>query len=152
MKNSFYLLLIDAMLIFAASTKAYAQVGVIFTGQELLGRPTNSSVTINIVANRALDVYVKYGIKAGIYTGQTSTVSAGANSPVVVVITGLQNNAKYYYRVLYRVTGTTSWSQRAEHFFHTQRPSFASRPTTLRRESCFPRRRCGGLFDTGRRA
>lgn len=121
MKHSFFIILINAVIMHFAFSKVYAQGGIIFTGQELLGRPTNSSVSINIVANRALDVYIKFGIKAGVYTGQTSITSPGANSPVVTVIKGLQNNTKYYYRVFYRTTGTTTWSQRAEHSFHTQR-------------------------------
>jgi len=94
---------------------------VTFTGQELLGRPTQSSVTINAVANQPLDAYIQYGTQTGVYTGQTNIVSLAANEPIEIVVTSLQSNTKYYYQLVYRKTGTSTWMQRAEHFFYTQR-------------------------------
>lgn len=113
--------LIAVVLLHSISSNLLAQFGVVFTGQELLGRPTNSSVSINIVANRAVDAYVKYGLTTGVYTAQTSTISSPANEPIVITIAGLQANTKYYYKFFYRATGTTTWSQRTEHSFRTQR-------------------------------
>lgn len=104
--------------IYAATVSAQT---VTFTGQELLGRPTNSSITINAVTNQAIEAYFEYGTQPGVYTNQTTVASAAANDPVEVTITGLQANTKYYYRMVYRRTGTTTWLQRPEHFFQTQR-------------------------------
>ena len=103
-------------------TSANAQA-VSFTGQELLGRPTNSSITMNAVSNQPVEAYIEYGTIPGAYSAQTATVSSPANEPVEIIITGLQSNTKYYYRMVYRKTGTTPWMQRAEHSFHTQRPT-----------------------------
>src|SRR5262245_50875619 len=122
MKRSFSIALITVVLM-GSSSNLFSQFGVVFTGQELLGRPTNSSVSINIVANRAADVYIKYVLTPGVYNSQTNTSSSPANEPVVITITGLQANTKYYYKVFYRATGTTAWSQRTEHSFRTQRPA-----------------------------
>ena len=115
MKHIFF-----TLFIFSSGTRLYAQA-VSFTGQELLGRPTNLSITINAVANQAIDAYFEYGTTPGTYTVQTAIVSSPANEPVEVVITGLQSNTKYYYRMVYRKTGTTPWTQRAEHSFYTKR-------------------------------
>ncbi len=104
------------------SPKLYAQT-VNFMGVELLGRPTNSSISVNVVANQALDAYFEYGTSPGNYTSQTNVVSYSANEPIEVIMTGLQSNTKYYYRMVYRETGTISWTQRAEHSFTTQRSS-----------------------------
>ncbi|MFI5185350.1 MAG: metallophosphoesterase [Chitinophagales bacterium] len=123
MRGSFFITLISVMIMYSVFSRLHAQGTVSFTGQELLGRPTSTSIALNIVANKALDVYIKYGTTTGVYTGQTSSVSSAANVPVVIVINNLQSNTKYFYRVQYRITGTTTWSQRTEHFFHTQRPS-----------------------------
>lgn len=113
------------LIIFSSSIQLFAQA-VSFTGQELLGRPTNSSITINVVANQPLDAYVEYGTQSGTYSGQTAIVSSAANEPVEILIPGLQTNTKYYYRMVYRRTGTIPWTQRAEHSFHTQRSTTAA--------------------------
>ena len=92
-----------------------------FPGPELLGRPTSHSVTINVVASAAIDAYFQYGTQPGQYSGQTSTASSPANEPLVVVLSGLQSDIRYYYRMMYRPAGTSTWIPRTEHSFRTQR-------------------------------
>ena len=92
-----------------------------FTGIELLARPTNNSVTINVVADAALQAYFQYGTTSGVYTSQTGTVSVAANEPVQAVMTGLSANTRYYYRMVYSTNGGTTWNNRGEHSFYTQR-------------------------------
>ena len=99
-----------------------AQGQVTFPGPELLGRPTSSSVTVNVVASAAIQAYFEYGTQSGSYPYQTGTVSSTANQPLVVVISGLQSNTHYYYRMVYKQTGASAWTTRAEHSFYTQRP------------------------------
>jgi hypothetical protein len=94
-----------------------------FSGTELLARPTDHSITLNVVcSSHALDAYVEYGTSGGVYTGTTSTVSKAANEPIVIVIDGLGANTKYYYRLVYSTNGGSTWVERDEHTFHTQRP------------------------------
>ena len=92
-----------------------------FTGIELLSRPTNNSVTINVVADAAMQAYFQYGTSPGVYTSQTATVSAAANDPIKAVMTGLSANTRYYYRMVYSTNGGTTWTNRTEHSFYTQR-------------------------------
>jgi hypothetical protein len=101
---------------------------VSFPGPELLGRPTDSSVTVNVVASAAIQAYFEYGTQAGgAYTqtspasGATNPVSTAANVPLVVVLSGLNPDTQYFYRMVYRQTSTSSWIARDEHSFHTQR-------------------------------
>ena len=101
---------------------------VSFPGPELLGRPTDSSVTVNVVASAAIQAYFEYGTQAGgPYTqtspasGAANPVSAAANVPLVIVLSGLSPDTQYFYRMVYRQTGTSSWVTRDEHSFHTQR-------------------------------
>jgi hypothetical protein len=97
--------------------------GQTFTGPELLARPTDHSITLNVVcSSNTLDAYVEYGTSTGVYTGTTSTVTKAANEPIVIVIDGLSANTRYYYRLRYRVSGGGTFSARAEHTFQTQRP------------------------------
>jgi hypothetical protein len=114
-------LLAGLIILISAASTMQGQV-VTLTGPELLGRPTNNSVTLNVVANAAIEAYVQYGMQSGNYTDQTGTISSSADEPLEVVIGGLQSNTRYYYRVVYRRVGTTTWTTRDEHSFHTQRP------------------------------
>jgi phosphodiesterase/alkaline phosphatase D-like protein len=120
MKVSRTLPLIIVFLI-AAFSFYNAQAPVNFTGPELLGRPTNNSVTLNVVANAAVEGYVQYGTESGSYSDQTGVVSALANLPLEITLNGLQSNTRYFYRMLYRRTGATAWIARDEHAFSTQR-------------------------------
>jgi hypothetical protein len=107
------------------SSAARGQVS--FPGPELLGRPEATSVTINVVANVAIDAYFEYGTQSGVYTqtnpvsGAAGPVSTAANVPLVVALAGLSADTQYFYRMVYRQSGTSSWTTRPEHSFHTAR-------------------------------
>jgi phosphodiesterase/alkaline phosphatase D-like protein len=91
-----------------------------FAGEELLGKPTNSSVTVNIVPNTTIEYYYEYGTASGVYTWQTSHSTATGGQPHEVTISALNPNTRYYYRMQYRQSGG-SWVVRGEHSFWTQR-------------------------------
>ena len=86
----------------------------------LLGRPTDHSVTVNTILDQGGQVYFEYGATSGIYTNHTGTLTATAGEPVEVVISGLQTDAHYYYRMVYSVDGVNSVAG-DEFDFHTQR-------------------------------
>jgi Divergent InlB B-repeat domain/Calcineurin-like phosphoesterase len=92
-----------------------------FTAPELLGKPTDQSVTVNVVPSQNMQIYYEYGTSPGTYTGQTATTSATSGQPHETVITGLSANTRYYYRMQYSTNGGGSWTARTERSFHTQR-------------------------------
>jgi hypothetical protein len=109
------------LLSFSLATAAPASA-LTFTATELLGRPTDHSVTVNVVADTALEVYFEYGTTSGVYTGNTGTATFAADTPIEMVIDGLEADTQYYYRMRYRQSGTTGeFSARDEHSFRTQR-------------------------------
>ncbi|MEI7670433.1 MAG: metallophosphoesterase, partial [Pseudomonadota bacterium] len=55
------------------------------------------------------------------YTNQTSWQTFADNVPAEIIISGLQADTKYFYRVRYRHPGTTTITNRPEFNFHTQR-------------------------------
>ncbi|MCX6230430.1 MAG: metallophosphoesterase [Bacteroidetes bacterium] len=94
---------------------------------ELLGRPTNNSITMNVLFDQQVDVYCEYGSISGTYTNTTATLIANANVPLEIDFTGLQTNTKYYYRTRYRSSGSTSaFLAGTEHSFHSPRPAGSS--------------------------
>lgn len=78
------------------------------TGPELLGKPSNSSITVNVVADAALEAYFEYGTVSGVYADRTGTITSEAYIPLEAVINGLTSNTRYYYRMVYRGIGDTS--------------------------------------------
>ena len=102
-------------------TPTRAQDGVTFAGTELLGRPTDSSVTVNVIPDQSCELYFEYGTVSGVYGPPTGVVSCSPGEPAEVVIDGLAANTQHYYRMRYRATGETEWTAGTEHSFHTQR-------------------------------
>ena len=89
---------------------------------EILGRPTNSSVTMSILFDQPSDVYWEYGTSSGSYpltTGKYLTVKA---TPMEIDFTNLSANTKYYYRTRYKLAGASSiFDAGPERSFQTQR-------------------------------
>jgi phosphodiesterase/alkaline phosphatase D-like protein len=86
-----------------------------FIAAKITGRPTNNSITVNVVPASAMEIHYEYGTASGIYTGRTSPQNAAAGEPLETLIDRLQANTRYYYRLDYNgKTGT-------EHSFVTQR-------------------------------
>ena len=101
------------------NTVSFAQT---FTGPELLARPTDHSITLNVVSSSALEAYVEYSITSGDYSDTTLHVSQPANQPILIVLTGLTADTKYYYRLRYRTSGSGgAFFARTEYSFRTQR-------------------------------
>ena len=92
-----------------------------FIASEILGRPTDRSVTANVVPATALEIYYEYSTAPDAYTAQTSRQTAVAGVPLETPIEGLQADTRYYYRVRYRQPGAEDFAAGQEHTFVTQR-------------------------------
>jgi hypothetical protein len=97
-----------------------------FLATELLGRPTASSVALNVVPAQATDAYVQYGTSSTKYTRRTPAVGTAAGVPLVITMRDLKANTRYYYRLRYRVHGSGAYGSRAQHTFVTQRAKGSS--------------------------
>ncbi|MFZ4414750.1 MAG: metallophosphoesterase family protein, partial [Bacteroidales bacterium] len=112
------------MLIF---TSVFSNVVFAQNFSELLGRPTNTSITMNILFDQQVDVYWEYGTVSGVYPNSTSTFQAAMNLPLEKDFTNLQPNTKYFYRTRYRlIGGSSAFLMGTEHSFHTPRPAGSS--------------------------
>ncbi len=80
-----------------------------FVATEILGRPTDTSVTVNVIPAFDMDVVITYGILNG--TAQTITVNGKANTPTEITLTNLTPDTSHFYTV----NGGT------QHTFHTAR-------------------------------
>ena len=93
---------------------------------EILGRPTNNSITVNILFRQQAEVYWETGTTSGNYTGKTATSTATKDLPLEVDLTNLTADTKYFYRVRYRLSGTATFLAGPEYTFHTPRASGTS--------------------------
>jgi hypothetical protein len=89
---------------------------------EILGRPTESSVTISILFDQSVDVFWEIGTQSGIYPATYATKQALKDSTIEFDFTGLLPNTQYFYRTRYRLSGNSNaFSSGSEHRFYTQR-------------------------------
>ena len=82
------------------NTSIIAQVS--FSGPELLGKPSDNSITINIVPDEDIYMlYYEYGTSSNNYTMYSDTSAAFANQPHEIVLLGLSANTRSFYRMHY---------------------------------------------------
>jgi hypothetical protein len=93
---------------------------ITFSAEELLARPTATSIMINVVPDEDVNIYYEYDTEPTAYTQQSATGYATAGEPYNVVISGLSPDTQYYYRMQYQKP-EDAWVARSEHSFHTQR-------------------------------
>ena len=88
---------------------------------EILGRPTDNSITIQMIFSEEAEIRVQYGVQSGTYPNQTNWQRFDATVPAELVITGLKENTKYFYQINYRKPNAANFNVRPEHSFQTQR-------------------------------
>ncbi len=131
MKNQFITRVFSFFVIFSMllgvmslpTNRARAASTITFTGEELLGNPEDSSITVNIVPATTIEYHYQYGLSAGANTWETDNYTAIGGQPHEIIITGLSPNTQYFYRMQYHAPGDpmNDWVNRSEHSFWTQR-------------------------------
>jgi hypothetical protein len=87
----------------------------------VLGRPTDTSVALSLLATNALRVYLEYGGEPGVYTNQTPPLDLVAGTPAVTVLSQLAPNQRYHYRARLSASGGPPFLAGPERTLHTQR-------------------------------
>lgn len=90
---------------------------------EVLGRPTDTSITMNILFDKSVNVYWEYGLTTGSYTMNTPIYTTIADTPIEINFSNLVANTKYFYRTRYKLTNASNYVTGTEHYFQTQRKS-----------------------------
>lgn len=91
------------------------------TFNEILGRPTNKSVTISVLFSQVVEVKFEYGKIPGNFSSQTPTFTSQPETPVVADLQPLEADTRYYYRTVYRQPGAANFKFGEIRSFHTQR-------------------------------
>lgn len=95
-----------------------------FHGSVVLGAPTASSIQANLFSvDQSGTVVLQYGTATGSYDHQSAAVSLMAGTPVIVALSGLASDTRYYYRLAYQAPNGIGSGPTAEYTFHTARPA-----------------------------
>ncbi len=111
-------------LIYIGMMMLFQLTGFTQTFSVILGRPTDTSITVSLLYDNNKEGYIQYGTNSGNYSSKTSQFIATAGNPIEINISGLKGNTKYYYTIQYRNQGSTqAYTVSPEYSFQTQRPS-----------------------------
>lgn len=91
-----------------------------FICREMLGRPTNNSVTVNLCADKEIEAYIEFGTDQNQLNRQTVIKKYAAEIPFNIIIDNLLPNNTYFYRVKYRI-GNAEFIARNIYSFKTQK-------------------------------
>jgi hypothetical protein len=98
-----------------------AEVAALARLSVVLGRPTGTGITLNVLADAAQDVRVAYGPVPGPLGAASATVALAAGSPAEIVLAGLLPGREYAYRLYARLPGAAAESNGPEGRFLTAR-------------------------------
>lgn len=104
--------------LFLLQSVVFAQTPV---HKEMLGRPTDRSITVQMFFDKDGEMSVRYGKETGKYTGETEWFKFSANMPAEIELLNLEPNTLYYYQVLCKGNGSSEVNYRPEFSFRTQR-------------------------------
>jgi hypothetical protein len=105
-----------------ALLEIYPDLADVFIGKPLLGRPTDSSIIINMAALLNMDIYAEYGTEPGNYSSCTPPLlNHPAQEAAEILLSNLEPDTEYYYRIRYKEPDDTTYGAMIEGHFHTQR-------------------------------
>ena len=97
-----------------------------FACREIMGRPTNTSISINLINGAEnTSTYIEYGNYStviGNYSHNTSVINATTNRSLIEFnLTGLSPDTTYYFRVMAKLMNETAYANSSEGSFRTRR-------------------------------
>ncbi|MEI6766924.1 MAG: T9SS type A sorting domain-containing protein [Bacteroidota bacterium] len=117
------------------------------TYNEILGRPTDTSITVSVLFSQNVDLFIEYGTVTGLYPNATTTISSTGGTPDEIDLQNLLPDTKYYYRTRYRASGGGTFLASAEHTFHTQRAAGSTFTFTVESDvHLYDKKGCENLY------
>lgn len=92
------------------------------THSEMVGRPTDKSITIQAFFDTDVDARINYGTDREVLTMSTKVQTFKAGDPVEFIVDGLTQNTRYYYALAYAAAGSNEFVSRPVRTFVTARP------------------------------
>lgn len=99
--------------------KAFGATAPVIT--QVLGRPTSTSIAINVLSSEQVSAVIEYGTTKTRYSSKSKEQMVAPSSPVVFEIDGLKAGTKVYYRVSYKASESTVMTPGKQYSFTTAR-------------------------------
>ena len=87
----------------------------------ILGRPTSNSAALSLISSQNISAYIEYGYSKVSFPNKTSSLNLTANEPKEFQFSNLVANKKVYYRIRFKVSGTSSYNVGSLFSFSTQK-------------------------------
>ncbi len=81
-----------------------------FWGQEMLCRPTTTSMEVNVIPHLPTFLHVEWGTSPGSLPNQTTVLLADSATPAQIRMEGLAPDTRYHYRLRYRPSTEATWA------------------------------------------
>ena len=107
--------------VFSPTLELYRTTRSTFVGTELLGCPTDRSVTINAISLLTLEAFIEFGLATGQLAQQSPPVTIAGGTPIEITLADLLPDSAYAYRIQYRRPNEPLFRTGPLHRFHTQR-------------------------------
>jgi hypothetical protein len=93
-----------------------------FTGNIVLGSPTDTSIKANVFAtSQSGTVSIRYGRNPGQYEKQTERVNLVPSTPIELTLSGLNADTRYYYRLDFQASNNIGSGPTIEYSFQSAR-------------------------------
>jgi hypothetical protein len=92
-----------------------------FVTDQILSRPTDTSITLTIVPTDTVQLYCEYGAERLVYPHRSDTVTVAPRVPARIVMDDLVPDTRYYYRMRYKGINENQFRSGDERTFCTQR-------------------------------
>lgn len=126
--------------------KRMTQTGPAAALSQILGRPTDRSVTLSLLSADAVEVYTEWGASLGKASDRSAMIQLQASVPAEIEIGGLKPDTRYRYRLFVKGRSQTSFRAESEHSFYTCRLPGSAFTFALQGDS-HPERQ-GKMFDS----
>jgi hypothetical protein len=97
MKKKLHIHILSYLLLLCIAPQAISQVPNV-----ILGRPTDSSVTMSVMFDEAAEFRIRTGLQPGIYTLSTQVLQYDGTTPLEILRDSLKPDSRYYYTLEYR--------------------------------------------------
>ncbi len=111
----------------------------------LLGRPTDSSITVRVLFHKSANVHIEYGLESGKLTQTAPAAKIEEKGTYDFVLKGLKRNSRYYYKLVYTLANAQPQSS-DEYSFHTQRDPGSSFVFTVTSDSHLDENTSGEVY------
>ena len=106
-------------------------------GTIVLGKPTNTSVSANIVPGKNWEVVLQYGANSLQNPKYSEPRSSQDGQPIMIDINGLEPNTQYHYKMGYRTSSDQPYQMGEEYTFHTARAKGSAFTFTVQSDAHF---------------